>query len=264
MSNVSFAGSFGQTNSPFLPHRLPVGKGCFILIEQLIAFLSKRMLFFALHLDVESGFPKPYKAAEERDCIYRMEHGERSGRQKAKNDLIEHNLRLVVHIAKKYYAIANDREDLISIGTIGLIKAANTFCSEKNIRFATYAARCIENEILMHFRALRKSSGEVHLGDPVEGDDGSGSITLLDTIADPHDLEEDVCLRLHCKTLKDLVATLPPREKRIISMRYGLSGEAPLVQREVADQLGISRSYVSRIEKKALQTLKQGFEQAAD
>ncbi len=229
------------------------------MLEQLIAFLSKRVLFFALHLDVESGFPKPYRVAEERDCIYRMEHGSIEQAKRAKNDLIEHNLRLVVHIAKKYYSITGDREDLISIGTIGLIKAANTFCSEKNIRFATYAARCIENEILMHFRALRKSSGELHLSDPVEGDDGSGSITLLDTIADEHNVEDDVCLKLHCEQLKKLVAQLPPREKRIIAMRYGLLGDAPLVQREVAQKLGISRSYVSRIEKKALETLQKGF-----
>ncbi len=230
------------------------------MFEQLIAFLSKRVLFFALHLDAESGFPKPYKAAGERECIYRMEHGPQEARKKAKNDLIEHNLRLVVHIAKKYYAISSDQEDLISIGTIGLIKAANTFCSEKNIRFATYAARCIENEILMHFRSLRKSSGELHLGDPVDADDGSGSITLLDTIADPHNLEDDVCVKLHCEKLASLVQKLPPRQRKIISMRYGLSGDTPLVQREVADTLGISRSYVSRIEKKALETLRAGFE----
>lgn len=230
------------------------------MFEQLITFLSQRMLFFALHLDTGSGFPKPFKAEQERECIYRMEHGTPQQAKQAKNELIEHNLRLVVHIAKKYYAVSSDQEDLISIGTIGLIKAANTFRSSKNIRFATYAARCIENEILMHFRSVRKTNGELYLGDPVDGEDGGSTITLLDTIADPHNLEDDVCVRLHCEKLQKLVEKLPSRQKKIISLRYGLNGEEPLVQREVADLLGISRSYVSRIEKKALEQLKRGFE----
>lgn len=122
------------------------------MLEQLIAFLSKRMIFIALHLENGQGFPKPFKASEERACIERMEQGTPEQAKQAKNELIEHNLRLVVHIAKKYYAVSSDQEDLISIGTIGLIKAANTFCSEKNIRFATYAARCIENAMRSQVR----------------------------------------------------------------------------------------------------------------
>ncbi len=230
------------------------------MIEQMISFLSQRLLFFMLHLENSSSFPKPFHAQEERECIYQMEHGTKQQALKAKNDLIEHNLRLVAHIAKKYYAVSSDQEDLVSIGTIGLIKAANTFCSSRNIRFATYASRCIENEILMHFRALRKTAGEVYLGDPVDGED-DGGITLLDTIADPRNLEDDVCLKLHSEKLLRLVQTLPPRQRKIISMRYGLDGEEPLVQRQVADLLGISRSYVSRIEKKALASLKEGLEE---
>lgn len=230
------------------------------MLTELMTFLSNRMLFLFLHLDSGSCFPKPYKAEEERACIARMESGTPAEQKKAKDDLIEHNLRLVVHISKKYYAASSDQDDLISIGTIGLIKAANTFCSEKNIRFATYAARCIENEILMHFRSIRKNAGELYLGDPVDGDDSGSSITLLDTIADPRNLEDDVCSRLRCEKLIGLVRMLPPRQRKIISLRYGLDGEEPLVQREVAKLLGISRSYVSRIEKKALEQLKNGFE----
>ncbi len=230
-------------------------------MEQLIAFLSQRLLFFALHIDSGSSFPRPFTAAKERECVYRMEHSVPEEAKRAKNELIEHNLRLVAHIAKKYYAVSSDQEDLISIGTIGLIKAANTFSSEKNIRFATYASRCIENEIFMHFRAARKNAGEVNLGDPVDGDDSGGSITLLDTIADPHNLEDDVCLKLHSEKLRQVITALPPRQRQIILLRYGLNGEEPLVQREVATKLGISRSYVSRIEKKALQQLKKAMEE---
>ncbi len=226
------------------------------MFGELLSFLLSKILFFALHLETGSNFPKPLSAAKERDCFARMEAGD----QTARDELIEHNLRLVAHICKKYYSITNDPDDLISIGTIGLIKAVNTFSFDKKVRFSTYGARCIENEILMHFRTLKKTASDVSMNDPIESDKDGNPLTLMDVITDERSMADEVDDQLQYEQLYRMVRTLPPRERMIIELRYGLHGQHPLTQREVSQKLSISRSYVSRIEKKALETLKSMLE----
>ncbi|MCI8880179.1 MAG: RNA polymerase sporulation sigma factor SigK [Clostridiaceae bacterium] len=209
--------------------------------------------YFILRVQGSGGaFPKPLSAQEEGECLERFQAGD----QAARNKLVEHNLRLVAHIVKKYYADPADQDDLISIGTIGLIKAVSTFKPEKNARLATYAARCIENEILMYFRSLRKSAGDVSLNETLDADGEGGSLALLDTIScEDRDLER-VDDHDHYKRVYETVERLlDHREKEIIIARYGLYGGEAVTQREIAKRLGISRSYISRIEKKALAKL---------
>lgn len=174
---------------------------------------------------------------------------------------MEHNLRLVAHIVKKYYAQTGDQDDLISIGTIGLIKGISTFKADKNVRLATYASRCIENEILMHFRSQRKLQGEVSLTETLEtGGDGS-SLSLMDVLAVDDDLLEELDTRDACRRVRRCVQTcLTPRERMVITLRYGLDDRPPRTQREIAARCGISRSYVSRIEKRALEKLGEAME----
>ncbi len=224
-------------------------------MTELLLMLSK-LIFFALHLSGNS-FPRPLSAKEEAECLA----GIRRGDENARNTLVEHNLRLVAHVIKKYYASADDQDDLISIGTIGLIKAVSTFDCDKGSRFATYAARCIENEILMHFRARKKTAQDVYISDPIDTDGNGNSLTLIDVIADNSSIFDTIELKLRCERLRDAIGErLDPREREIVILRYGLSGRAPLAQREVAALLGISRSYVSRIEKKALEKLRDTLE----
>ena len=226
------------------------------MLELLLELLSHHFLFFALHFDNKTVFPRPLPAKEERACFERLAAGDRTARDK----LIEHNLRLVAHIIKKYYALAHDQDDLISIGTVGLIKAVKTFNYEKGSRFATYASRCIENEILMHFRTLKKLSAEIHFDEPIETDKNGNSLTLTDMISDGGCIDEEVELNVDSHKLYDLVEScLSPREREIMVLRYGLYSKQPLTQREVAKRLGISRSYVSRIEKAALEKLREAF-----
>ena len=203
-------------------------------------------------------FPKPLDAKEEEELFIRFREGDKSVRDL----LIEHNLRLVAHIVKKYSQAETDNDDLISIGTIGLIKAVDTFDSLKGIRLGTYAARCIENELLMFFRAGKKTAKEVYLYDPIGTDKEGNAIQLLDIIEAE---EEDYADRLERKEKLSvlpgcLLQCLDKRELEIISLRYGLTGRRELTQREIADRLNISRSYVSRIEKKALQKLRTEYE----
>lgn len=212
--------------------------------------------FLALHLTNTNSFPKPLSKEEESRCIENLQNNDRS----AKNKLIKHNLRLVAHIAKKYYSEKAEFDDLISIGTIGLIKAINTFKPSKNIKLSSYASRCIENEILMHFRSSRKSSMDISMNEPIETDKNGNTLTLMDTISTGDTILDTINTKINIQKLsKFLVKNLSPRERIIICMRYGISGFKPLRQRQVAEKLGISRSYVSRIEKKALQTLKKHF-----
>lgn len=178
----------------------------------------------------------------------------------AKNKLIEHNLRLVAHIVKKYYSGKSDPDDLISIGTIGLIKAVNSFDPQKGIKLSSYASRCIENEILMYFRSSKKSSLDVSINDPIETDKNGNTLTIIDTIKEEDMSLEKICTKINVQKLGTyLVKNLTPRERIIICMRYGICGFFPLPQREIAKKLKISRSYVSRIEKKAIQTLRESF-----
>lgn len=215
-------------------------------------------LFFSLRLSGSTGsFPRPLKAEEEREYLTRMAQGD----MEARNKLIEHNLRLVAHIMKKYYTQSGDQDDLISIGTIGLIKGITTFKADKNVRLATYASRCIENEILMHFRSQRKLQGEVSLSDSIEGDGDSNSLSLMDVISVDDNMLEELDAKDACVRVRRCVSEcLDDREAMIISLRYGLGGQNPLTQREIAARCGISRSYVSRIEKRALEKLRVSFD----
>ena len=214
-------------------------------------------LFWQLHLSGGSGsFPRPLTAEEEKDYLERCAQGDLD----ARNVLVERNLRLVAHIIKKYYTQFEDQEDLISIGTIGLIKAVNTFRADKGIRLATYASRCIENEILMYFRARKKLQGEVSLSDTLDTDGDGSELSIGDAIGKSDTMLEDLQEKDERILVRRLVAEcLTGREADIICRRYGLQGHPPQTQRQVAQAYGISRSYVSRIEKKALGKLEEAL-----
>mgnify|MGYP001181867945 CR=1 FL=1 len=219
----------------------------------LLAYLVQG-LFFPLRIS-SGSFPPPLTAKEEQEYLERYQNGD----MEARNLLIEHNLRLVAHVIKKYYTVSHDQEDLISIGTIGLIKGVSTFQPAKGTRLATYAARCIEN--LMHFRTVRRLAAEVSLSESIDMDKEGNSLALMDVIsADNTQMEkidtQDLEVKLHCKVRE----CLDPREREIIILRYGLGDVQPLTQREIAKRCNISRSYVSRIEKKALEKLREQFE----
>lgn len=205
-----------------------------------------------------SSFPRPLKTKEEQKCIQRMLEGD----AEARNVLIEHNLRLVMHIIKKYYTKSADAEDLVSIGTIGLIKGVSTYRADRGVRLATYASRCIENEILMYFRGQKKTANDVSLSGTLDGELEGEGLSILDTIADDSDMLEELARQESISRVRASVdRVLSGREAEVIRLRYGLGGCEPLTQREVAARLNISRSYVSRIEKKALEQLKNSLEQ---
>ncbi len=223
----------------------------------LILQIISNIFYFALHVTNSGSFPKPLPPEEEKKLTVLCEQGDEA----AKKKLIEHNLRLVVHVIKKYYNTNADQEDLISIGTIGLIKGISSFKSEKGIKLATYASRCIENEILMYFRSLKKTAQDVFINDSIDVDKDGNSLTLLDVVADNVNIEQDIETTICCEKLADFIEeALNERERMIIKLRYGIGGESEMTQREVASLLGISRSYVSRIEKKALSKLYSKFE----
>jgi len=221
--------------------------------------LLRSSLFLSLHLAGNlSSFPKPLRPEEEQECLRRYAQGD----MEARNILIERNLRLVAHIIKKYYTQSAEQEDLISIGTIGLIKAISSYKPEKGARLATYAARCIENEILMHFRAQKKLQGEVSLSDTLETDKDGNNLFLLDVVGSEDTMLEDLAERDTCLQLRKLIRErLTDREADIIEKRYGIGGRKARTQREVASDYGISRSYVSRLEKKALEKLKTALKE---
>ncbi len=222
----------------------------------LILQMLSNLYYFALHVTGAGSFPPPLSA--KRECELLEES--RKGNMEARNKLIEHNLRLVAHIVKKYYATSSNQDDLISIGTIGLIKAVSTFKSDKNIRLATYASRCIENEILMFFRNQKKSAQDVYISDPIDTDKEGNALTLIDVIADNIDIVEDLDTKFKLEKLKTILTkVLDKRELEIIEFRYGIGGKPELTQREIAKKLNISRSYVSRIETSALEKLRQQF-----
>ena len=218
-----------------------------------VVLLMLGSMLCALRLDQPGSFPKPLSAREERQYLERAAAGD----LEARNILIERNLRLVAHIMKKYYAQAADQEDLLSIGTIGLIKAIESFDSSKGARLATYAARCVENEILMYFRSQKKSAGDISLSDTIEtGKDGT-ALSVQDVVADEADLFEELSRKEEAKKLRAVIRScLTDREQAVIRLRYGLDDRPPLRQQDVAERMGISRSYVSRIEKKALEKLR--------
>ena len=217
--------------------------------------LGGAFFFFVLRVQGADGsFPKPLTPDEEAVLLRRMQQ---DGDAEAREKLIEHNLRLVAHIVKKYYAVSTEQDDLLSIGTIGLIKAVNTFKADKNIRLATYASKCIQNELLMYFRQKRKSAGELSLSDTLESDGDGNALSLQDTIScedegltavDDHDR--------YYSMYRALFSSLSPREREVIRLRYGLGAAAPLPQHEIARRMNLSRSYISRIEKRALEKLR--------
>ena len=224
------------------------------MLIPLQSFLD-RTIFLMLYLSGGATFPKPLTLAEERYYLDLFKKGD----LEARNILIERNLRLVAHIIKKYYAASKDQDDLISIGTIGLIKGVSTFDHQKGARLATYAARCIENEILMYFRNQKKRQNDVNINDPIETDGDGNALTFMDVVYEEENFAEELDLKINCKKLYQYIELLPEREKRILIMRYGLYDTIPLTQKQVAEKLGISRSYVSRIETKALLRMKEYY-----
>lgn len=222
----------------------------------LSAWLMLSSLLYSLQLSTGS-FPKPLTQEEEQQYLERSAQGD----LEARNVLVERNLRLVAHIMKKYYSQTSDQEDLISIGTIGLIKGITTFDASKGARLATYAARCVENEILMYFRAGKKSAQDVSLSDYIDTGSDGAPLALMDVISEDVDLLEQVGSREAVAQLRKAVEDcLTDQERQVIRLRYGLDNEQPLRQREVAEKTGISRSYVSRIEKRALKKLRTALE----
>lgn len=224
-----------------------------MLLDSIIA----NLLFLALHFENSGAFPPPLKQDKEKLYLTEMKNGSNS----AKEELIKHNLRLVTHIMKKYYVNESENEELISIGTIGLIKAINSFDMDKGVRLATYASRCIENEILMYFRNKKKSALDISLEEPIETDPEGNPLTLMDIIAIEDTSAEDFDRKTNITKLKKFVSEIKnDREKSIITMRYGLDGNEPLTQNEIAEIYGISRSYVSRLETKIIKNLRRKFE----
>lgn len=218
----------------------------------IVSFLSKAVMLF-LRTQSGSSFPPPLGKEEEKELFIKSRNGDSSARSR----LIEHNLRLVAHIVKKYYVTYKEQDDLISIGTIGLIKAIDSFDVEKGARFATYAGKCVQNEILMYFRSQKKLSLENSLNDPVDTDKDGNPLTYLDILCSDDDIAEEIDLRIRSTLMyKAIKESLSEREKKVISLRYGLNGEGKCFpQREVAKIMGISRSYVSRIEKLSLEKI---------
>lgn len=221
------------------------------MLSLLIGLLSN-FFCFVLGLSTNGNFPPPLSAAEERECFKLAKNGD----GKARNKLIEHNLRLVAHIVRKYYSSHKNQDDLISIGSIGLIKAVDSFKSENGARFATYASKCIQNEILMYFRSQKKLSNEVSINETIDMDRDGNPLTYIDIISVDDTIAEDIYKKMRTKdAISAIKSELSDREKQIIILRYGLTGRRALTQREVSEKLGISRSYVSRIEKAALEKI---------
>ena len=215
-----------------------------------------QLLHVILGISTPQNFPRPLTSAEEEAAFARA----RAGSEEARQELILHNLRLVSHIVRKYYASSRNQEDLVSIGTIGLVKAVDTFHTDNGTRFATYAAKCIQNEILMHFRSQRKRNAEISINETIDVDRDGNPLTYMDVISSDECVSEEVSRKVEAERAIRYVATrLNPRERQIVELRFGLDGRPPLTQREIAEQLKISRSYVSHIEKAAIEKLREAF-----
>ena len=226
-----------------------------------IAMLGQYVCFYILHVCSGGSFPKPLSKKDEEYYLERLKEGD----NEARNKLVEHNLRLVAHIIKKYYGTKCEQDDLVSIGTIGLIKAINTFKTDKKIRLSSYASRCIENEILMHLRAVKKTERDVSLNETIDTDKDGNPLTLMDIMKVDDNILDELDMKLNSKKLGQYITEeLNSREKTVIIMRYGLNGKKPMTQKEIAKMLDISRSYVSRIETKALKTLRKRFESSSN
>ena len=222
-----------------------------------LSFIGQYVCFFILHVCGGGAFPKPLSEKQEREALLRCQNGDKEARRL----LIEHNLRLVAHIIKKYYGKQNEQDDLVSVGTIGLIKAIDTFRPDRNIKLSSYASRCIENEILMYFRAAKKRAQDVSLNETIDTDKDGNPLTLMDIMAVDDHILDNLDIKLNTQKLgKYIREALTEREQLIIILRYGLNGKKPQTQKEIAKRLGISRSYVSRIETKALKQLRKKYE----
>ncbi|MGN0570144.1 MAG: RNA polymerase sporulation sigma factor SigK [Candidatus Fimenecus sp.] len=227
------------------------------MLLSLLQSISANFLYLILHLTNSNSFEKPLSHKEEQEALIKYH---RDGDIEARNRLVNHNMRLVAHIVKKYYANYSDQEDIISIGTIGLIKGINTFDYSKGTKLATYASKCIENEILMHFRSKKKSSLEISMNEPIDIDSEGNPLTFTDIIFSNETVFDDVDLKLKTEQLYSYLEKIKePRHREILIMRYGLYDTEPMTQREIAQKLKISRSYVSRIEKKAIEELRSMF-----
>ena len=227
----------------------------------LIAMLGQYVCFFILHVCGGGSFPKPLSEKQEREYLRKMHEGDTG----ARNKLVEHNLRLVAHIIKKYYGVQTEQDDLVSIGTIGLIKAIDTFKPDKNIRLSSYASRCIENEILMHFRSAKKTAQDVSLNETIDTDKDGNPLTLMDIMAVDDNILDELDRKLNGRKLGQFIREeLTDRERQIIIMRYGLGDREPMTQKKVAKVMNISRSYVSRIETKALKKLKMRYDTSSN
>ena len=226
-------------------------------ISGFLAFL-KSAIFVVGYIQSSNLFPEPLSSEEEKNCLERLSNGD----EEARNILIERNLRLVAHVSKKYVSTNIDQDDLISIGTIGLIKGINSFDSSKNIKLATYVARCIENEILMFLRSSKKTKSEVYLNEPIGKDKDDNEVTLMEVLeTEDKSIEDEIDLKMKVKKLYEkMKAVLKDREKLILELRFGLGGKKPKTQNEIASMMGISRSYVSRIETKAIGKLNKEFQ----
>lgn len=211
------------------------------------------LFLLILHIGQTGSFPPPLSEKEEHELLKKMAENDESARA----ELIEHNLRLVAHIVKKYYANADDQDDLISIGTIGLIKGVDSYKPEKKVRLATYAAKCVENEILMYFRKKKRTANEISLSEHIDTDKDGNELSLIDVISEEDRILDTVCQKMRVERLLEGIRTqLDGRERTIIELRYGLT-EPPMTQKQTAQRLGVSRSYISRLEKKALLTLRK-------
>ena len=228
---------------------------------EILTMLGQYVCFFILHVCGGGSFPKPLSEKQEREYLRRFKNGDMT----ARNVLVEHNLRLVAHIIKKYYGAQGEQDDLVSIGTIGLIKAVNTFDPDKNIRLSSYASRCIENEILMHFRSAKKRAGDISLDETIDTDKDGNPLTLMDIMAVEDTILDELDFKLNSRKLRQYIEEeLTDREKKIILLRYGLDGREPMTQKNVAKLMDISRSYVSRIETKALKKLKKRYDTSSN
>ena len=228
---------------------------------ELFSFLGQYICFFLLHVCGNGSFPKPLSSKDEKKYLLLASQGD----IEARNILVEHNLRLVAHIIKKYYSNQNDQDDLVSIGTIGLIKAINTFDINKNIKLSSYASRCIENEILMYFRNLKKSSQDISLNEAIDTDKDGNPLSIIDVLSVDDNILDTLNNKLNKSKLNDYInSELDKRERQVIILRYGLDNNKPLTQREVANILGVSRSYISRIETKALKALRRKYDKSSN
>lgn len=221
-----------------------------------ILSLFSGFIHLILGINTPQNYPPPLQADEEHELFVKAESGNASAREK----LILHNMRLVSHVVRKYYSSAKNQEDLVSIGTVGLIKAVDSFRVSCGARFATYAAKCIQNEILMYFRSQKKLSAEVSLNDTIDVDRDGNPLTYMDVICTDESLDAEVAKKLaSAKAIRLISTVLDARSRKIMILRYGLCGNRPMTQKQVAERLGISRSYVSRIEKSSLSKLKSYF-----